>query len=167
VTATESRFQGFFEALNCPVIFLMSAANDWLGFLDGKSSDVFELYLLVAIICYWVLIGLFLASLLCLARDRTCRRALLVGAVGGVIAGCLSSTTTVNHWSGPRRYFSILGRSGPLPVDADQIRVEIFFWLLVAVFYWTLIGLFLASLFCVTRILIKRKTARGARVSGE
>lgn len=165
--ATESRLQAFFDALNYPVISLLSTANDVIGFMNGKSPDVCEFYMLVGVVCYWSIIGVFLASILCLARDRICRRALKIGAAGGVLVGCLNFMTTIDEWNGTGRYFNILYLAIALPLDADRIRVEIILWLIVVVAYWTLIGLFLAWLFCAVRILKKRNAARGTEVSEE
>lgn len=166
---TESRLQGLFDTLSYPAIFLTYIANDRLGFMNGKSSGVCEFYLLIAVICYWVFIGLFLSSVPCLARDWTCRCALLIGAFGGLSTGYLNFMTTVGQWEGPRSYFyfDILGRSGSWTFRADKIQVEILFSLVAGIVYWTLIGLVVASLFCVIRIVKNKKLARRILVSEE
>lgn len=152
----------------------------------GHSFVVDVPYLRLAIFCYWTVIGLFLASLyyLCRAgvlseiiRERTCMRALFLGASAGIFIGALNSLAIANGWE-LERLFDVLGR--PDSGIKNSLKLYHFVNLLpirpaagyvcsmvAAIAYWAVIGFFLVSLLCVIQVLVKRKAARETGVSEE
>src|SRR5215471_17940927 len=90
--AHEWKIADFFGSLDYPVILMMDAARERFDISGGSNGDVFSLYTLLAVFCYWALIGSLFSWLFCvvraigiqgifkgIARDKVCRRALLLG----------------------------------------------------------------------------------------
>lgn len=185
VAGHDQALEELFDVLDCPVIWLMDILKQRFGPF-GDNADIF--YLLVAIICYWTLIGLFLAWIFCVIRrhvftdvvkgialDGICRRALFYGTIIGMLIGCLNFAAVINNWK-IGKSFEALTRPAMALIQTvwDQIifrnnlQLEsgtgMLYLLAAAIIsvYWAAIGFFFASVFCFIRIVRKRK---GAAVS--
>lgn len=157
------KLEDTFELLNQPITSLMPGAEYRFGPLVS--------------VAYWPVIGMFLASLLCLACDRYGRRALLFGAGGGILLGGLNLLAKANRWSGLERDFNFFDQPVKSLEEAIRERMEsnldwvirttrgiptVPYWRLTYVVYWTIIGLLLASLVCAIQILRKKRRAARA-----
>jgi hypothetical protein len=158
-----------FALLDLPIRLLMGAVEDRVDFPPWIWAYPYCFGLLVDI-CYWTAIGLFSASLLCLARDRKCRINLLFGACGGIVIGCLDFLVRALYWYGLYRHIDFFDRPARPLVKAEyQIIREAYpgvvfpYWRLTYVVYWLAVGLLLALFFWAVRILRKRKAAREPR----
>jgi hypothetical protein len=168
--------------------------NDFFDIVDAPISslklDPFGLVSLIAaitgfdavdevivMICYWSVIALFLASLVCLVRidvirditrDKRCRFMLFCGTFAGMVIGSLNFLSAANGWENP------LNQPVSSVMDALQERygildsqltgsgsgTEFILKNTVAVGYWSVIGSLVALVPCVVRILRRRKAAR-------
>lgn len=165
----------FFDIVDAPISSLMPAPNGMF------SVFVFGF----VIICYWEVITLFLAWLICLVRtrvirdiirDKICRYILFFGICCGIFAGSLSFLAASNGWDVLSLFFDSLNEPVNSVMDALQNQysildslpegpgTEFVFRNTVDVVYWTIIGLLLALLPCVVRILKRRKAAREKQV---
>lgn len=154
-----------FELLNLPITSMIPGAQYRFGPLMG--------------IGYWPFIGMFLASLICFAGDRKCRRLLLFGLAGGVLVGGLNLLVKANRWSGLERDFDFFDQPVKSLEEAIRERMEsnldwiirttrgiptVPYWRLTYVAYWTIVGLFLALLVCAIQTLRKKRRAAETRV---
>lgn len=169
----------FFDIVDAPILSLEPAPNSLVWFFAGTGFDAIgEAFVMI---CYWSIIGLFLASLFCLvctgvirdsARDKICRYILFFGTLGGMFIGSLSFLAAANGWENLDNCFKTLNHPVSSVMDALQERYDILdslpsgpgtefiFGNTVAVVYWTVIGLLVALLPCAVRIFKKRKAAR-------
>jgi hypothetical protein len=164
--ANEWKLEAVFELLDAPAIAFMNYARDKLDWpaLVPNVSGLEQL----TVILYWTLIGLFIASFICLSRHRNYRRVMLFGAGGGLLVGCLNWLAIVNHWYKLWVSFTFLGRPVRPAKEAISLWINGHFRVgdpvpyvaLTYIVYWFVIGLLLASLFCVARMLVKRKAAK-------
>lgn len=152
-----------------------------------SHDNPFVVRMVLAMICYWGIIGLFFASLICLVRngvlreivcDRICCYLLFFGACGGILIGKLSFLADSNRWDVLSNLFDSLNQ----PVFSVMVELQRRYRLLdllapgsqsvfmrrnAVVIYWAVICLFLAFLYCVIRILRKRRAARGFHAAVE
>lgn len=136
-------------------------------------------FAIAAITCYWIAIGMFLASLFCLVRlgvikrvlgDRTCRRTLFVGAGGGVCIAGLNLLALVNRWTELQGFFktpdlpvaSLLEAAAEYSYLPADRTARLIWWMVAIVVYWFALGLLFGFLLCV----FKNREAQ-VRVSGE
>lgn len=164
--------------------------NDWFEFLDAPLSSLLEsmwgkfelnlgperlaFYSLLAMMCYWSIIGLLLAPVYCFVRvggikrvrrDRACRRALIFGVGGGIFIGLLNFVAVLAGSGALADFFEFLDRPcaalvesvayrlGVVEILAQNLVIETILDLILAITYWLIIGLFFASLFSVARVL--------------
>lgn len=171
-----------FRSLVYSEVFYSSTPISW--------TDAYALPVAFLIISYWIVVGLFLAFLICLVwtgvardivRDRICRYALFFGTSGGVLIASLHFLATAKGWMGLAHYiggfehpvvhclYNALGERLRIPnsIPGDPETKQSILFYLLGVFYWTVIGLFTASFYCVIRIGKKIKAATKTQVSGE
>lgn len=166
--------QSYFDVLDFPVISLLEPYNGlyYRGWFTSCSGGP------MTVLAYWSAIGLLLGWIFCLARagiirdiacEKICRWVLLAGACGGALIGSLDFLAASNGWDYLGSLFESFNRPASTLVDILQVRFQsadsrpasastVFMHRHVAgVVYWMIIGLLLASLFCIVRILAKRK----------
>lgn len=169
-----------FRSVN-PEIFYSSISISW--------TDADALHVALLMVCYWMAVGLFFASLVCLVwigvareivRDRICRYALFFGPCGGMFIGSLRFLPILHGWRRLTDYtirfeqpvaplFNTLGEwpiIGYFVPGNSYTKVHNFYYMVV-LFYWAVIGLFIASFYCVIRIGKKRKAGEKIQVSEE
>lgn len=175
----------FFDIVDAP---LRSLNRFELVSFSGTSAMFHGLKSVLVLICYWVLIGLFLAWLFCLIRtgviheiirDKICQYILFFAICGGICVGSLNFLAWVNEWSVLSNCFSFFDEPAMSVMLALHVRyriedslppglrAELIFLITVSIIYWTIIGLFLAFIFCVVRIFNKRKAAATIQVLEE
>jgi hypothetical protein len=171
----------FFDIVNAPIYSRIASQYYLMGPPSLSTTAIRDSYsVYVLLICYWAIIGLFLASLVCLVRtgvvrdimrDKTCGYSLFFGACCGISIGSLSFLAASNGWDVLSKFFDSFNQPVYSVMDALQerynllssdMRTQIILWGMGAAIYWMLICLFPAFVYCVIRILVKRKAAGGA-----
>lgn len=184
----------FFDIVDAPINPLIhpfyagwtSYRAGWTSYTPNGGSYGFRMVLVE--ISYWTVIGVFVASLICLvragiiqdiARDKICRWLLFFGSCGGMFIGGLGFLAASNGWEDLDNCFNSFNRPVYSVMNAVQYRYNIpysrlwgsqlgfIYWHSVAVVYWTAIGFFVALIVCAIRIGKKRKQAREVRASEE
>jgi hypothetical protein len=163
--AQQWNIENDFEILDLPITSSMDALQHRLDYPSWLSPID-----MAARVLYWPLIGLSLTLLLRLIRDRSCRRSLLIGAGGGMLIGCVNLLAIVDPSCGLWPWFDFLDQPAQPLMDEVRERIDVLwlrhqtylteglpYWRLTLLGYWLVIGLLLASLFCVVRMLVKRK----------
>lgn len=184
--ANDWELGGYFAIFNRPVILAMYIARARFDF--ATNPDAWLIYWLLALVCYWAIIGVLLALLIScvrvriikgIFRDRTCRRALFFGACGGMLVGGLNCAAAANGWQQLGDCFEALDRPaitvirvalewlGFLDFLSGSPTAEFIAGLAVALVYWTVVGFFVAFLLCFIRVARKRKGAAEIGVPGE
>lgn len=149
-------------------------------FWTTGNPNAYSFRLVLVMICYWTFIGLFVGSLFWLfrtgadrdiVRDRVCRWLLFLGACAGFCIGSLSFLAASNEWNVLSNFFNSFNRPVNSVMDTLQNRYRILDYQprgpqtefisrnTAVVIYWTLICFFVTSIYCVVRILGKRKAA--------
>jgi hypothetical protein len=157
--------QDYFDILDSLIISPRHAAEYRFRLLYAKGADMNPFDPMFTMLCYWSVIGVFLAFLFHLIRFNDVPRswfyALLLGSSLGFVAGILNVSAILNQWK-LQNFFHVAdaplislfdihtGRIGP------PILPRPLYSLLAMICYWTAIGLILASLFCVARIFKRR-----------
>jgi hypothetical protein len=170
----------FFGIIDAPIDSLVGRFDsDGLVAPIFSQDNTFVVDMVLAVICYWAIIGLFLASLIYLVRngvlreivcDRICCYLLFFGTCGGILIGKLSFLADSNGWDVLNNLFSSLNQ----PVISLMVALQRRYRLLdlvapgsqsvfmrrnAVIIYWTFVCLFVTSIYCVIRILKRRKNA--------
>lgn len=168
----------FFDIVDAPIRRWL--APDWSEI--GPSAWPYMQHQALSVeqvmICYWAVIGLFLALLFCLVRtgivrdivrDPFCKYVLFFGTCAGAFIGILSFLAASIEWVDLDQFFDLLNqpaymvmrtlnvRYGILNFLPPGPRTEFICWHGAGVVYWAIIGLSAATLVCVVRILKKRR----------
>jgi hypothetical protein len=167
----------FFDFVDSPIHPLITAPAYWTSWPAAPTPRAVFLT-----ICYWAIIGLFVASATCLVRngvmrdimrDKICGYALFFGACCGISIGSLNFLAVSNKWDVMGNWFDSFNQPVYSVLDVLQerynimgsdLRTQFIFWSTSAVIYWTLICLFPAFVYCVIRILVKRADVRETRM---
>lgn len=178
----------WFGVLDIPLASLIEAAEDRLHFIADLKPEVFKLILVLAYTAYWTFIILLLTPIYRfvrvggvqrMLRDRTCRRAFILGAGAGMFIGGANFMAILNEVDVLQRCFDFLDhpgvalaknvayRFGRMQLLPDSPSEVLIYELVAAVAYWVSIGLLLAVVFSVMRVLKMRNGATEPRVSAE
>ena len=181
------KIQGdYFDVVDAPIRSLLPRfyfRAGWTSYMP--IGNPYGLRMALVLISYWALIGSWVAWLSCvvhagvvrdMARDKTCRYILFFALSVGAFVGSLSFLAASNGWEGLDNCFDSLNRpvysvmdaiSYQFSIEMTSMRKGFICWHAAAVIYWAIIGLFVAFIFCVVRILKKRKAERRSRASAE
>lgn len=178
--------EDFFDIVDAPIhpLTIHFPSPHFIGSPEWHTDQrLYAIRVALVIICYWTIIGLLLASLICLirkgvirdiTRDEICRWVLFLGTCGGTFIGSVSFLAASNGWYVLSNFFysvnqpinSVMGalqeRYNILSFLPPSPQTQFITWNAAAVVYWIIICLFMTFIFCVIRIEIKRKAASGA-----
>jgi hypothetical protein len=165
----------YFKVLDVPLELMARQLQNQFGFLT--SSTGFNLFFDVVVVAsYWIVIGMSVASLYCLARtgvirdfvrNKTCRRALRFGGIAGICIGGLNLLALTNRSGNLAQCFLLLDRPVELITDAlfERFRPaapspqggEIICVLAAIVVYWVTVAELVTSFFCIFWVAGKRR----------
>jgi hypothetical protein len=166
----------FFRVVDVPLELLARELERQFGFGVLNDTGFGMFFVSVQLVGYWSVIGVFVASVYCLARngvikgfvrDKTCRRALFFGAIAGVLIGGLNTLVLINRWGSLQQYFDPLDRPVNLIMGAlfERFRavssggswVEVVCYVGAIVVYWVIIAELVTSFICIFWIAGRRR----------
>ena len=175
--------RGFFRVVDVPLEFLGNELERRIGFSVLIDTGFGMFFALAVVTGYWIAIGVFMASLCYLTRigvsrdfvrDKTCRRALFIGAIVGICIGGLNSLALINRWRSLGPFLEPLDRPlewimealskrfPALPSPANRLEI-----LCILVVYWVIVADLVTSFSCVFWIAGKRSETGESQVSAE